>query len=69
MDAGELLGKLSAILVGLMFLVLTALLWIGFAGLGTYPLALRLVFGFAVLIYGTWRTGRAWRAHGSGTEN
>jgi len=69
MDAGELIGKLSAILVGLMFLVLTTRLWIGFAGLGSSPLALRLVFGFAVLIYGTWRTRRAWRKLGSGQEN
>jgi len=69
MDAGELLGKLSACLVGLMFLVLTALLWIGFAGLGSYPLALRLVFGFALLIYGSWRTRTAWRARGSAKEN
>jgi hypothetical protein len=64
MDAGELLGKLSAIMAGSMFLVLAVLLWIGFAGLGQYPFALRLVFGFALLVYGFWRTRRLWRAQG-----
>lgn len=69
MEAGEWLGKLSAIMVGLMFLVLAALLWIGFAGLGRYPVALRLVFGVALLVYGFWRTRRLWRAQGAAEEN
>jgi threonine/homoserine/homoserine lactone efflux protein len=69
MDAGNLIGKASALLVGLMFLVLATLIWIGFAGLGTYPVAFRLVFGVAILAYGGWRARRAWAAAGSGREN
>ena len=69
MDANEFIGKVSAVVAGLLFAALAILLWVGFAGLATYPLVLRVVLGAAILAYGGWRIRRAWFAHGSRREN
>jgi hypothetical protein len=69
MNAGEALGKATALLAGALFVALAVLLWIGPGALTTYPLPMRVVFGLLLVVYGGWRARRAWRHAGVGPEN
>jgi hypothetical protein len=69
MNAGEMFARGTALLAGVLFVTLAVVLWIGPGALGTYPVALRVVFGLFLVAYGVWRARQAWLRATAGREN
>jgi hypothetical protein len=52
LNGNSVVRRVTASFAGVLFLIVAGLLVVGFGGLGTYPLWLRLVLAGVVVVYG-----------------